>query len=64
MNNPAYLLWMGGSILLSFGFFLLLGRGCNNRGRLAAVAFVPTVLLGAFARASSSRRIPSVCIDN
>ena len=46
MNNPAYLLWMGGSILLSFGFFLLLGRGCNNRGRLAAVALVPTVLLG------------------
>ena len=46
MNNPAYLLWMGGSILLSFGLFLLLGRGCNNRGRLAAVALVPTVLLG------------------
>lgn len=46
MNNPAYLLWIGGSILLSFGFFLLLGRGCNNRGRLAAVALVPTVLLG------------------
>lgn len=46
MNNPAYLLWMSGSILLSFGLFLLLGRGCNNRGRLAAVALVPTVLLG------------------
>lgn len=47
MNNPAYLAWMGGSVLLSFGFFLLLGRGCGNRGRLAACAVVPAAVLGA-----------------
>lgn len=47
MNQGAYLLWMGASVLASFGMFLLLCRGIDRRGRLAAMAMVLSVVLGA-----------------
>lgn len=44
MSSPAYLLWMGASVLAAFALFFLTDRRCRAA---AAAAVIPSVLLGA-----------------
>lgn len=44
MSSPAYLLWVGGSLLLSFGLFFAGSRACR---KTALAALIPSVILGA-----------------